>query len=186
MKTIPFYSLFKNLARDLPIFLCCFGVSILGYILINYAIYFLNDTAWDSTLCQRPIYKYGMYNTTILYCISLAIWLFQIPYEILKYLHISARFFLEPILFAPILEESAFRGVLLLFKMTNREWFLAALLLNLIFTLGHYGKPIIWILNTFFLGSISCYAAYKTKRLWASIMLHASFNGLLLSQKLAE
>lgn len=187
LKTIPFYSLFKNLAQDFPVFLRCLGACILGYILINCVAYGLYDSPWDDAICQRPIIKYGAYTPAILYFLNAFIWVFQIPYEIFKYLNISARFFLETVLFAPTMEECTFRAPLIfLSKLTRREWFLAALLLNIVFAFGHTGKPIIWILNTFFLGGISCYAVYKTKRLWTSIMLHASFNGLLLSQKLAE
>lgn len=85
---------------------------------------------------------------------------------------------MEYVLFAPVFEELAFRG--LLFGMLRRrfQWWPAAMLSAALFALAH-GYGLIGFLGVFWSGLIWAWAYERTGSLWPGIMAHA-INNLLV------
>ncbi len=76
---------------------------------------------------------------------------------------------------APLAEEAAFRGLVYTrLKKGCRVW-IAALLQALVFGIAH--GTFLWFLYTFLFGLVLGIAFERAHSLWASILLHAAFNG---------
>jgi membrane protease YdiL (CAAX protease family) len=87
---------------------------------------------------------------------------------------------LVAVVLAPILEEALFRGVILQGLALRRGPRSATLWTAGFFAFFHFYNP--WqILPTFFLGLVLAWVVLTTRTLWASIALHAAFNGVSLA-----
>ncbi len=77
---------------------------------------------------------------------------------------------------APLWEETLFRGVLFTSFVQRMPFWWAASLSGLLFGLGHLDK---WnILPLWLLGIGLAYVYYRTGNIWASIVTHATINGI--------
>lgn len=84
------------------------------------------------------------------------------------------------VILAPIFEEALFRGVVLHGLARRRGPRSATLWTAAFFAFFHFYNP--WqIVPTFFLGLVLAWVVLVTRTLWASIVLHAAFNGLSLA-----
>lgn len=84
------------------------------------------------------------------------------------------------VILAPVLEEALFRGVVLHGLTRRRGPRSATLWTAAFFAFFHFYNP--WqIVPTFFLGLVLAWVVLVTRTLWASIVLHAAFNGLSLA-----
>ena len=87
---------------------------------------------------------------------------------------------LVAVVVAPVLEEALFRGVVLEGLTRRRGPRSATLWTAGFFAFFHFYNP--WqILPTFFLGLVLAWVVLTTRTLWASIVLHAAFNGVSLA-----
>jgi membrane protease YdiL (CAAX protease family) len=87
---------------------------------------------------------------------------------------------LVAVVLAPILEEALFRGVVLRGLARRRGPRSATLWTAGFFAFFHFYNP--WqIVPTFFLGLVLAWVVLTTRTLWASIVLHAAFNGISLA-----
>lgn len=87
---------------------------------------------------------------------------------------------LVAVVLAPVLEEALFRGVVLQGLARRRGPRSATLWTAGFFAFFHFYNP--WqILPTFFLGLVLAWVVLTTRTLWASIVLHAAFNGVSLA-----
>ena len=84
------------------------------------------------------------------------------------------------VILAPVLEEALFRGVVLHGLARRRGPRSATLWTAGFFAFFHFYNP--WqIVPTFFLGLVLAWVVLATRTLWASIVLHAAFNGVSLA-----
>lgn len=82
--------------------------------------------------------------------------------------------FIAVVIFAPIVEEIIFRGLLLKHLNNVMPTIVAVLISSIIFGLGH--GQIIWILYAILMGTILSIVFIRCKSLTASILLHAVLN----------
>lgn len=84
--------------------------------------------------------------------------------------------FVSCVIFAPIGEELIFRGVILQKALRFAPFFVANILQALLFGIFHMN--LVQGVYTFVFGLAMGYVAYRFKTIWASILLHAVYNGL--------
>jgi membrane protease YdiL (CAAX protease family) len=92
--------------------------------------------------------------------------------------------FVSLVVLPPIVEETAFRGLIFtgLRSRINLVW--ATLLTSAMFASLHLefgsGKPLLWVaaIDTFTLSLVLCYLREKTNSLWPGILLHALKNSI--------
>lgn len=90
------------------------------------------------------------------------------------------------VVLAPLVEEILFRGVALRFFIEREKQILGSVLVSVGFAVFHgfIQEALVWQLfysGTYFIGSmILCWVYIKNKTLWSPIVLHATYNAVLL------
>jgi membrane protease YdiL (CAAX protease family) len=91
---------------------------------------------------------------------------------------------MEYVIFAPIFEELAFRGLLFGLLRRRFQWWPAAMLSAALFALAH-GYGLIGFLSVFWSGLIWAWAYERTGSLWPGILGHAINNALVCLSMMA-
>lgn len=144
---------------------------------------FFNLLKWSIILC----FGIGILTGIILLILGLPRGNHAIE-ELIKFSPVLEIFFWA-VLFAPLTEELLFRAPLVLFKNKNYFryiFYLSAILFALVHLLNFdFEEPIIWlapliVMPQFIAGIFMGFIRIKMGLIW-SVLLHATFNGLLLS-----
>ena len=84
--------------------------------------------------------------------------------------------FLVIVIIAPIVEEIVFRGYLYGSLRPRMPWWLAAVIVSLLFGIVH--GQINLAIDTFFLSMVICYLRDRTGAIWSGIFVHSLKNAL--------
>ena len=121
--------------------------------------------------------------TPILYLVSILI-LNALPQELLEdYMEASATLkdtgllmMLSAVIFAPLVEEIVFRGLVLTRLRRGMPGWLAVLVAALVFGVCH--GQIVWIAYAFVISTVFGFIALRARSIWPSLTAHLIFNGI--------
>jgi membrane protease YdiL (CAAX protease family) len=170
--------------REVKYILYCLAVVLLSCALKNYLFYFLSDTAYCQYLCPSAFGREVFSQPEIInqfYKLQSAV--IDSSHALLSFFSVDDNHQLFSGVFAiPLIEEVIYRGPLYLSRKHSSStiWWLAAILLVVLFTLSH-DRSGVALLPVFVLGMSSCWLIMITGKFWPSLSLHFLYNFYFLS-----
>ena len=170
--------------REINYIFLCLAVVLMSCALKNYVFYFLSGTVYCQYLCPssfgrevfsqpEPINQFYRLQAAII----------GASQYVLNFLSISDKHqFFSGIVAIPLIEEVIYRGPLYLTRKysTSPLWWIASILLVILFTLSH-GRSGLALVPIFVLGLSSCWLIMITRKFWPSLSLHFLYNFYFLS-----
>jgi len=170
--------------REANYILLCLAGVLLSCALKNYLIYFLSGTEYCQYLCPSSFGREVFSQPEIInqfYRLQSAI--ISASQYVLSIQPVNDKHqFLSGVAAIPLIEEVIYRGPLYLTRKhsTSAMWWLASIILVVLFTLSHDRNGLA-LIPLFALGLSSCWLIMITRKFWPSLSLHVLYNFYFLS-----
>ena len=170
--------------REVKHILLCLAVVLLSCALKNYLFYFLSGTSYCEYICFSAFGRDVFSQPELInqfYKLQSAI--IDFSQYVLSALPFNDKYqLLSGVIAIPLIEEVIYRGPLYLSRKYSNSsaWWLAGILLVILFTLSH-DRSGIALLPVFILGLSSCWLIFITGKFWPSLSLHFLYNFYFLS-----
>jgi membrane protease YdiL (CAAX protease family) len=174
-------SLFSKGYYQIPIPVAIFSVVILFAIIRHFAE---KKSGFLKLVCLNKTHIYYFIAFILLQFVAVGTLLYKNNIDLTRITYILS-FSSVVVVFAPIIEEVYFKGMLFIPTCRKAGIFFGALLISSLQTLVHFTSTLPQLLVIFFiLGLLGSYLFIRTRKIIAPLFLHSTFNFIVLMREI--